>query len=92
MSQAAKAFSTSAPPTVEMTAVALDWTGVKTYAEKAIKLIQDHGDEFIDMIDAGFRAFKAVTGRDFAGIFTALNDAQRNLQVIIAAIRTEFGI
>ena len=88
----AKAFSTSAPVPEPMGAVGLDWTGVRAYAEKAIKLIQDHGHEFLDMIDAGFRAFKAITSRDMLGIFAALNDVTVDLQKLIAAIKDEFGI
>lgn len=92
MAKAAKVFSTAAPPTAAMSAVALDWSGVKVFAEKAVKLIQDHGDEFLDLVDSGFRAFKSVTGRDMLGIFTALSDAQRDLQAIIAAIQLEFAL
>lgn len=85
-------FTTSAPCPPAMAAVGLDWSGVKTFAEKSIRLIQDHGAEFLDLIDAGFRAFKAVTSRDFLGIFAAMTDANRDLNAIIAAIKDEFGL
>lgn len=92
VSSMATKFSTTAPVPATMTAVSLDWSGVKVYAEKSVKLLQDHGAEFIDLIDMGFRAFKAVTARDFVGIFAAINAAQRDIQAIIAAIQAEFGI
>ncbi len=85
-------FCTTAPLPATMKAVGLDWSGVRVYAAKSIKLIQDHGDEFLDLIDAGFKAFTAVTGRDFVGVFAAINAAQRDLQAIIAAIKLEFDL
>ncbi len=88
----AQKFSTTAPIPAAMHKVGLDWSGVRTYAEKSIKLIQEHGDEFTDLIENGFKAFAAVTGRDFVGIFAALNAAQKDLQAIVAAIKAEFEI
>lgn len=82
----------STPPTPAMGAVGLSFSGVLEFAKKSVKLLQDHGDEVIGLVDAGFRAFKAVTGKDFATLFLALNDANRNAQAIIDAVKAEFGI
>lgn len=86
------AFNAAAPPTPPMAAVGLDFSGVLTYARKAVDLIQQHGDDVLDMLAAGFRAFAAVTGRDMIGVLAALSDANRSGQVVVAAIQAEFGI
>lgn len=86
---AAFAAMTSTP---EMAAVGLDWTGVYAFAEQAVQLVQDHGDKFLSLLRNGFKAFQAITGRDFMGIFAALNAASVDLQELIAAIKEEFGI
>lgn len=78
--------------TPAMAAVGLNWSGVLTYARKAVTLLQENGDEFIDMIDAGFRAFKALTGKDYVTLFAALNDVNRNARTVIAAIKAEFDL
>lgn len=82
----------AAPVPQEMTAVGLDWTGVVAYARGAIRFLQDHGDTAIDAIEAGFRAFKAITARDMMGIFAALSEVTVDVQKLIAAIREEFGL
>lgn len=90
---AAAAVPPAVPPATPMMAgVGLDWSGVRTFAERSIRLVRDHGPEFLDMIEAGFKAFKAITGRGFVGIFAAINDVNRDLNAIIAAIKDEFGI
>lgn len=76
----------------EMEAVGLDWSGVYSFAEQAIQLVQDHGDKFLSLLRNGFKAFQAITGRDFMGIFTALNAATVDLQALVQAIKDEFGI
>jgi hypothetical protein len=85
-------LTASTPPTPAMASVGLDFSGVLAFARKAVKLIEDHGDEFLDLIEAGFRAFQAVTGRDFAAILTEMNNVNRDLTAIVAAIRAEFNI
>lgn len=75
-----------------MASVGLNFGSVTAFARKAVKLLQEHGDDFLDLVDSGFRAFKAVTGRDYATLFVALNDVNRNAQTIVAAIRAEFGL
>lgn len=82
----------STPPTQAMQAVGLSFVDVIGYARKAVQLLQDHGDEFIDLVDAGFRAIKAVSGKDFPALFVALNDVNRNAQTIIDAIKQTFNI
>lgn len=78
--------------TPAMAAVGLSFGSVLDYARRAVRLLQEHGDEFLDLVDAGFRAFKALTGRDYATLFNALNDVNRNARTVIDAIRAEFAI
>ena len=85
-------FSASAPPTPVMQSVGLDFTGVLAFARKCVKLIEEHGDEFLDLIESGFRAFQAVTGRDFAAILAEIGNVNRSLTKIVDAIKAEFGI
>lgn len=80
------------PPTPMMAGVDLDWSGVIAYARGAIRFLKEHGDTAIDALEAGFRAFKAITGRDMMGIFAALSELTVDVQNLIAAIREEFGI
>lgn len=75
-----------------MAAVGLDWVGVETFARKAVKLLQEHGSEFVDMIAAGFRAFRAVTNRDFPAVFLAINEIVVDVNKLATAIREEFGL
>jgi len=82
----------SAPPTVAMTSVGLSFSGVIEFAKKAVELLQEKGDDVIGMLDAGFRAFAAVSSRDFTALFAALNDVNRTAQSIIDAIKETFGV
>lgn len=82
----------SAPPTQAMQQVGLSFIDVIGYAKKSVQLLQEHGDEFIGMIDAGFRAFQAITGRNYPALFDALNDVNRNTRSVIDAIRQTFNI
>lgn len=88
----AQVFSTTAPVPPMMATVGLSWEGVLDFAKKSIKLIQDQGSTFLDLIENGFKAFKAVTGRDFIGVFAAIQQAGGDLQKIIEAIKAEFNI
>lgn len=75
-----------------MAAVGLDWSGVQAFAEKSIRLLQQHGPEFLDLLDAGFKAFSAITNHNFVAIFTELNRATVDVNKLIAAIKEEFNI
>lgn len=73
-----------------MTAVGLSWSGVEAFGRKSVKLLQEHGYEFIDLISSGMRAIAAISERDFAKVLFELNQASVNLSRLIAAIKEEF--
>lgn len=85
------AFASMAVP-APMAAVGLDWSGVVAYARGAIRFLQDHGETAIHAVEAGFRAFKAITQRDMMGIFAALSEVTVDVQKLIEAVREEFGL
>lgn len=85
-------FNASAPLTDPMVNCGIDWLGVKSFAESAINLIQNHGDVFKDMITTAFKAFTAVTGRDYAGIISCLMQEKLDVDAAIAAIKLEFHL
>lgn len=85
-------FNTAMPCTDPMVACGIDWLGVKAFAEDSINLIQNHGDVFKDMIATGFKAFTAVTGRDYATILSCLQQEKLDVDAAIAAIKLEFHL
>lgn len=85
-------FSTSAPLPPLMAANGLAWLDIRDYAVHAIKVLQTEGNTAIDAIDTAFTMARAVTNRDFTGIFEALHREQADVQEIINAIKAEFGI
>lgn len=78
--------------TPQMAKMGISFLSIEGYAKKALDLLRAHGDDFIGVVDAGFRAFMALTTRDFPTLFAALNDANKNADSLIAAIKAEFGI
>lgn len=85
-------FNTAAPCTDPMIAAGIDWLGVKAFAEDSINLIQNHGDVFKDMITTGFKAFTAITGRDYGTILVCLQQEKIDVEAAVAAIKTEFHL
>jgi len=81
-----------AAATPMMGSVGLSWLDLKSYAEHIVHLLQTQGETAIDAVDTAIRLVKLATLRDFVGIFAALQQEQKDVQAIIAAIRTEFGI
>lgn len=75
-----------------MGSVGLSWLDLKSYAEHLVHLLQTEGDTAIDAVDTAIRLVKAVTGRDFVAVFAALQQEQKDIQQIIAAVKAEFGI
>lgn len=80
------------PPTPAMALHGVDWFGVKTYAQKAIKLIQNNGDKFLDMLELGFKGIAALTQRDLSGLLQLFSEGSAKLDEIVQAIRDEFGL
>ena len=78
--------------TPKMGAVGLSWLDLKGYAQHLIHLLETEGDTAIDAVDTAIRLVKAVTDRDYPAIFLALQQEQKDVQAIIAAIRTEFNL
>lgn len=63
------------------------------YAKHAINVLQGPaGSAAVDLIKVGFEGWKAVSGRDFAGLFAALNDGKKDVNAIVAAIKAEFSL
>ncbi len=82
----------SSPVPAQMAAAGLSWPSLIDYARKAVNLLQSVGDDAIDVAEAGFRAWAALSERDLSGVLAAFADGQRSVNKIIAAIRLEFGL
>jgi hypothetical protein len=80
------------PPTDQMVAAGFGFPDLIDYAQKAVDLLQAHGDEVVDLLRTGFRLWTAISGRDLMGIMLELNKATVDVQKLIAAIRNEFGL
>lgn len=85
-------FNMAAKPTDQMLVCGVDWLGVKNYALGAIDLLKNHGDVFKDMICTGFKAFTAVTGRDYVTILACLQQEKVDVDAAVAAIKQEFNL
>lgn len=75
-----------------MAQAGLSFDSLMTYARKTIELLQTTGDEFLDLAEQGFKMWNAISSRDLSGILAAFAAGQRDVEVIIKAIRDEFGI
>ena len=75
-----------------MGSVGLSWLDLKSYAQHLIHILQTEGNTAIDAVDTAIRLVKAVTNRDYVTVFAALQQEQKDIQQIIEAIRTEFGL
>ena len=80
------------PPTPEMVAAGFGFPDLIDFAQKAVDLLQAHGDEVVDILRTGFKLWTAISGRDLMGIMTELNNVVVDVQALIAAIRQEFGL
>lgn len=78
--------------TTEMQKANLSWGGIWTFAVQSVDLLEKTGPQFLDLIQAGFTAFKGLTTHDFTGILTALKSGGEDVQGIIAAIKEEFQL
>jgi hypothetical protein len=87
-----KAMYQSMPPTTEMAAIGFGFFDLVDNAQKAIDLLQNHGDEMVDVLRTGFKLWVAISSRDLMGIMAELNKAVVDVQMLIAAIKAEFGI
>lgn len=78
--------------TPQMAKVGLTFASIEDYARKAVDLLKAHGDDVLGLVDAGFRAFMALSTRDFPTLLAALNDVNKNATTVYTAIVAEFGI
>lgn len=78
-------------PTPMMAAAGLSFGDVEVFARKSVKLLRENGDTFLDMIEGCFKAYRALTGRNFIGVFAAINETHGNVVKLIDAINAEFG-
>lgn len=76
--------------TMMATPANLNWDDVTATVNHAIHLLETVGPTAIGLVKTIMLGVQAATGRDLLGVFAALNSAQRDVQVIVAAIKTEF--
>jgi hypothetical protein len=81
----------STPPTPMMATVGFGWPDLRDYAQKALAVLPTAGPAALDLIEQGFKMWAAISSRDLTGILSSFAAAQRNVEVIAAAIRAEFG-
>jgi hypothetical protein len=82
----------SLPPSPLMGAVGLSFIDVVGYARTAVDLIREHGHSVVDALEAGFKAFAAISNRDLVGFLAALSEAKGDIEKVIAAIRDAFDV
>ena len=80
--------------TPAMAKAGISFDSVADYAKKSLDLLENHqvGELTLAVIDAGFRAYMALSTKDYITLLSALNDVNKDVQSIIAAIKAEFGL
>lgn len=86
------AFCTTAPIPPTMAAINLSWDGVLAFARDSIDLLQSTGTTFLHLLETGYKGLIAATGRDYLGVFLAIQEAAGDVKVIIEAIKKEFNL
>lgn len=92
MSDKAQCDRETATATPQMAKVGLSFTSIEGYAKNALQLLKDHGDDVLAVVDAGFRAFMALSTKDYPTLFAALNDANKSAETIYNAVKTQFNL
>ena len=82
----------SLPPTAQMMGAGLSFGSLVEWARKAVNLLQTTGDTFVDLLEDGFRMWQAISSRDLSGILAAFASGKDNVEIIVKAIKDEFGI
>lgn len=82
----------STPPTMSMIAVGFGWPDLRAYAEKCLAVLPLAGPPALDLMEQGWKLWQGVSGRDLGAILSAFAAAQRDIDAIIAAIKTEFSL
>lgn len=61
-------------------------------AQHILHLLQTQGATAIDAVRQLVAGVKAFTGRDYVGVFAALNAEEKDVEAIIAAVKAEFAL
>ena len=82
----------STPPSMAMIAVGFGWPDLKSYATKCLAVLPTAGPAAIDLMEQGWRLWQGVSGRDLSVILSAFSAAQRDIDTIMSAIKSEFQL
>lgn len=61
-------------------------------AAHILHLLQTEGATALDAVRQGLTAIRAFTGRDCSAVFAALNKVNVDVEEVVAAVKSEFGL
>lgn len=64
----------------------------QAYADHIVNLLEKDGPLAVDTVKAILAAVEALSGKDFAGVFVALNRTYSDVSQLVADVRKEFDL
>ena len=64
----------------------------EAYANHVIELLAKDGPAAVDAVKNGLKAVSALTGKDFASLFVALDAGWTDVTKIVADVKSAFGL